>query len=156
MRCASDKLTMAQHLISHFLLFSGRYGIIQLAWQRSLVYAMRNIQGCQRPSKDLHTLSILTSNTDGYILSLQKPEELQADLEAEQEARLAAGQAAAVAVMHLTLTFQKSSLCARIRQRLFLPQADRHPEQVLGQDQPSLPKFQLPREGHQPANQTSP
>lgn len=81
-------------------------------------------------------------------LSLQKPEELQADLVAEQEARLAAGQAAAEAVTHLTLTFQRSSLCARICQRLFLLQADRHPEQVLGQDQPSLLRFQLPREGH--------
>lgn len=81
-------------------------------------------------------------------LSLQKPEELQADPEAEQEARLVAGQVAAAAVTRLTLTFQKSSLYAQICQRLFLPQADRHPEQVLGQDQPSLPKFQLPREGH--------
>lgn len=81
-------------------------------------------------------------------LSLQKPEELQADLGAEQEARLAAGQVAAEAVMHLTLIFQKSSLYAQICQRLFHLQADRHPEQVLGQDQPSLPKFQPPREGH--------
>lgn len=80
-------------------------------------------------------------------LSLQKREELQADLEAEQEARLAVGQVAAEAVTHLTLTFQKSSLYAQICQRLFLLQTDRHPEQVLGQDRPSLLKFQLPREG---------
>ena len=80
-------------------------------------------------------------------LSLQKPGELQADLEAEQGARLAAGRVAAEAAMHLTLIFQKSSLYAQICQRLFQLQADRRPEQVLGQDQPSLLKFQLPREG---------
>lgn len=81
-------------------------------------------------------------------LSLQTPEELQADPAAEQEARLAAGRAAAAAVTRLTLTSQKSSLCAQICQRLFLPPAGRHPEQALGQDPPSLRKFQPPREGH--------
>lgn len=158
MRCASDGLTVCQHLILHFLFFSVRHSISQLALQRCKVQFVQrgNFWGCQRPRKDLHRFSILTFNPDGYLLSCQKPEELQADLGVEQEARLAAGQAAAEAVMHLTLTFQKSSLCAQICQRLFLLQAGRRPEQVLGQDPPSLLKFQLPREGHQPANRTSP
>lgn len=89
------------------------------------------------------------------VLSPQIPRRLPADREAEPEAKLEAGPAAAEAVTHQTLTFRKSSPCAQTW-RLSPRHTGLPPEQVLGRPQPSLPKSPRPRGNHLPANWTSP
>lgn len=104
--------------------------------------------GQNQPSLSLLTLIAMAV----FLLLMQTPEKHQADLEVEQEARLAAEQAAAGAVTHLILTFQKSSLCARMYRRLFIPQLGQHPDPILAQHLENLPKFQLHKESRRPAN----
>lgn len=103
--------------------------------------------------QDSTVFNLILRTMDVFSLPLQKPEKLQAGLEVGPEARLAAGQAAAGAVMRLTLIFQKFSLCAQMRQKLFIiPQADRHPGQVLGRHPASPPKSRLRNGDPRPAN----
>lgn len=85
----------------------------------------------------------------------QIPRRHPADQEAELGAKLVAGPAAAEAVTHQTLTFLKSSPCAQMW-RLSPRHTGQHPEQVLGQPQPSLPRSPRPRGNLLPANWTSP